>query len=672
VWTLKAQGKHRVGKTVDTIEALPTMTHMSLVDLQNRGILKYLVSQNCDGIHRRSGMRPQNISELHGNGNMEECETCGYKYFRDFHAYRLSRGRDHYTGRHCVRMNTDGKTCNGRLLEYTIDFGQNLPVEPLRLAKVHSKKADLHLVLGSSLTVSPACNMPEATADKGGKLVICNLQRTPLDAKAFMIIHAKTDTVMTEVMKRLGFEIPNWKLYRRVRVSSKPIEANSYKLLIEGVDPEEEMPASVIKNMKIKTQFVRVIKFDKEPFTFDLINTTSSDHNGTLLEITLNFMGHYEEPPFIIYHKITNSVNVVNHRLTFLPMVGKWSETTDAPSVPETMVSDAAVSIGVFNTQPEKAWSFKKLNAGGDIPDSTTWPAAVCVQFYEQRANVKRDIMLLIGGTSSSKYIPAYDPLFNKWTKIPLDHGDSVFPRWGLSASVIEDDSSVLVYLIGGWDSRSQYNDVNIFNFSKFELTPVTISGDRPQHRSCHSAVVKGDNIIIFGGSYCNGGPYHYFNDIWVLDTKRKEWKQLTTTGEVPEARSQHSATIVKNSMIIIGGSNATTHFNDTYALSLDTLVWTKIATTGECWATTKLAPSDFRVSAIRHSAIFYDHYIIVNSKFGTSALDLDTMKWKNIYFSEDPKRSVHACALIKDRIFLVGGSNGDNESSDIMALELH
>ncbi|KAI8167532.1 NAD-dependent protein deacetylase SRT1 [Colletotrichum sp. SAR 10_65] len=64
-WTLRAQGRQRVGKTTSTLQAIPTPTHMALVELQNRGLLKYLVSQNCDGLHRRSGMLPSTpIDEL--------------------------------------------------------------------------------------------------------------------------------------------------------------------------------------------------------------------------------------------------------------------------------------------------------------------------------------------------------------------------------------------------------------------------------------------------------------------------------------------------------------------------------------------------------------------------------------------------------------------------------
>ncbi len=57
-WTLQAQGRQRTTAAVSTLQAMPTLTHMALVELQNRGSMAYLVSQNCDGLHRRSGILP--------------------------------------------------------------------------------------------------------------------------------------------------------------------------------------------------------------------------------------------------------------------------------------------------------------------------------------------------------------------------------------------------------------------------------------------------------------------------------------------------------------------------------------------------------------------------------------------------------------------------------------
>lgn len=60
-WTLRAQGRQRTSKTVSTLQAIPTPTHMALAELAERGILKYLISQNCDGLHRKSGIHPVSV-----------------------------------------------------------------------------------------------------------------------------------------------------------------------------------------------------------------------------------------------------------------------------------------------------------------------------------------------------------------------------------------------------------------------------------------------------------------------------------------------------------------------------------------------------------------------------------------------------------------------------------
>jgi mono-ADP-ribosyltransferase sirtuin 6 len=72
-WTLRAQGRELNFKANTTLQAIPTATHMALVELQNRGLLKYLVSQNCDGLHRRSGILPVS-SRLHCRSHLSSAE----------------------------------------------------------------------------------------------------------------------------------------------------------------------------------------------------------------------------------------------------------------------------------------------------------------------------------------------------------------------------------------------------------------------------------------------------------------------------------------------------------------------------------------------------------------------------------------------------------------------
>ena len=89
----------------------------------------------------------------------------------------------------------------------------------MKLGFLHSSISDLHLVMGSSLTVSPANQMPKDTIKKGGKLVIINLQKTPLNNIASLVIHAKVDDVIDLLMSKLGLKIPEWKITRRLLVN---------------------------------------------------------------------------------------------------------------------------------------------------------------------------------------------------------------------------------------------------------------------------------------------------------------------------------------------------------------------------------------------------------------------------------------------------------------------
>jgi len=75
--------------------------------------------------------------------------------------------------------------------------------------------------MGSSLRVTPAADMPKSTAENGGQLVIVNLQKTPLDSYASLIIHAKCDDVMRILMEKLCYQIPEWKMKKRMQLKMK-------------------------------------------------------------------------------------------------------------------------------------------------------------------------------------------------------------------------------------------------------------------------------------------------------------------------------------------------------------------------------------------------------------------------------------------------------------------
>jgi NAD-dependent SIR2 family protein deacetylase len=77
-WEKAAVGEKKLNKNKKYVrttmaKAIPTPTHMALIGLMNSGYLKFIISQNVDGLHRKSGVLPENITELHGNTNLELC-----------------------------------------------------------------------------------------------------------------------------------------------------------------------------------------------------------------------------------------------------------------------------------------------------------------------------------------------------------------------------------------------------------------------------------------------------------------------------------------------------------------------------------------------------------------------------------------------------------------------
>lgn len=144
---------------------------MALTEFMKKDLVKFIVSTNVDGLHLRSGIPPNKLSELHGNTYLETCCNCGRFYLRKFEVHGDLK---HVTGRLC-----EVPECAGLLKDSIINFGENLPEKELEITSDHSKKCDLSLVMGTSMRVSPACLFPGMACKTGGKMVIINLQTTP-------------------------------------------------------------------------------------------------------------------------------------------------------------------------------------------------------------------------------------------------------------------------------------------------------------------------------------------------------------------------------------------------------------------------------------------------------------------------------------------------------------
>uniref|UniRef100_A0A672QJS5 protein acetyllysine N-acetyltransferase n=1 Tax=Sinocyclocheilus grahami TaxID=75366 RepID=A0A672QJS5_SINGR len=193
VWTMEERGEMpHFNTTFEDVR--PSLTHMALLQLQRTGHLKYLISQNVDGLHLRSGFPRDRLSELHGNMFVEECEKCGKQYVR-YTVIGVMGLKP--TGRYCDVTRSRGlRSCRGKLISTILDWEDSLPDRDLNRADEACQRADLALTLGTSLQIKPSGDLPLLTKRTGGKLVIVNLQ--------------PSEHVMGQLMKLLGLEVPEW------------------------------------------------------------------------------------------------------------------------------------------------------------------------------------------------------------------------------------------------------------------------------------------------------------------------------------------------------------------------------------------------------------------------------------------------------------------------------
>ncbi|GFS24844.1 NAD-dependent deacetylase sirtuin-6 [Elysia marginata] len=211
----------------------PTYTHEALVKLQEMGLLKFLISQNTDGLHMLSGIPADKMAELHGNSYVEKCEDCGMRYERSF-ACRRATGSfqkkcprckiNHRTGRKCSQP-----SCNGYLINTIINFGDYLESDVLDRARYAAVMSDAVLVLGSTLMVSPA-NHLVTLGQEPVRLIICNRQTTPYDEDCHELdpdgqplgsrVFGDCDNLMKKVMSCLlpPSELRTWEDGRQTRM----------------------------------------------------------------------------------------------------------------------------------------------------------------------------------------------------------------------------------------------------------------------------------------------------------------------------------------------------------------------------------------------------------------------------------------------------------------------
>ena len=160
--------------------AKPTLAHRLLVELEKLGKLDAVVTQNIDGMHRAAGSTK--VYELHGSYRTGHCVKCGAKYeMEEFYSEIES-------GRLKVPLCTE---CQVPVKPDVVLFEELLPAEAWNKSVEASERCDLMLVLGSSLVVYPAADLPSVALSHGALLVIVNMEPTSYDGAASAAVRGK-------------------------------------------------------------------------------------------------------------------------------------------------------------------------------------------------------------------------------------------------------------------------------------------------------------------------------------------------------------------------------------------------------------------------------------------------------------------------------------------------
>jgi len=169
----------------------PNPGHYALAELDGLGKLDCVITQNVDGLHQKAGVPEKKVIELHGTTRYVKCLSCGKRYPSEEIAKKLEEGMEDPV---C-------DDCGGMLKPAAVFFGEPMPMRETAEAQRRSQGCDLMMVLGSSLVVYPAAYMPAYAVESGAKLVIVNLDPTPMDSYAQVCIYEMVGQVLPRIVE---------------------------------------------------------------------------------------------------------------------------------------------------------------------------------------------------------------------------------------------------------------------------------------------------------------------------------------------------------------------------------------------------------------------------------------------------------------------------------------
>ena len=173
-------------------EIEPNAAHEALANLEARGHLDALLTQNVDGLHQAAGS--EDVVELHGTNREVACVDCGHRESADPVFERARAGE----------LPPECPECDGTFKPAVVLFGESMPDEPTIRAHELAGRSDVFLAIGSSLTVQPAAGLPRKAQRSGAMLAVINLEETPLSGQADYDLRADVTEVLPALVAALA------------------------------------------------------------------------------------------------------------------------------------------------------------------------------------------------------------------------------------------------------------------------------------------------------------------------------------------------------------------------------------------------------------------------------------------------------------------------------------
>ena len=169
----------------------PNGAHEALAELERRGLLAGLITQNIDRLHRAAGS--ENVVEVHGSIATSSCRGCEASY-----------GIERVEALFNEAGVAECPACGGAVKPDVVLFGELLPEAAMRRAQALAAQAELMLCVGSSLVVHPVAGLPGVTLAGGGRLAIVTKGDTPYDDEAELKLGSEVDAELAAVVAALG------------------------------------------------------------------------------------------------------------------------------------------------------------------------------------------------------------------------------------------------------------------------------------------------------------------------------------------------------------------------------------------------------------------------------------------------------------------------------------